>query len=86
MLKRITIPKRMRAKLHEVKDQLHRGRHRPVPEQGRWLASVVRGHLAYYAVPGNIKAAEGVPRPGDPTLGSRRYGAAASATARTGSA
>jgi group II intron reverse transcriptase/maturase len=57
MLKRITISKRMRAKLHEVKDQLHRDRHRPVPEQGRWLASVVRGHLAYYAVPGNIKAA-----------------------------
>jgi len=26
------------------------------PEQGRWLASVVRGHLAYYAVPGNIDA------------------------------
>ncbi|MGH2670507.1 MAG: RNA-directed DNA polymerase, partial [bacterium] len=23
---------------------------------GRWLASVVRGHLAYYAVPGNIDA------------------------------
>lgn len=57
MLKRITISKRMRSKLHEVEDQLHRGRHRPVPEQGRWLASVVRGHLAYYAVPGNIKAA-----------------------------
>jgi hypothetical protein len=57
MLKRITISKRMRAKLHEVKDQLHRGRHQPIPDQGRWLASVVRGHLAYYAVPGNIKAA-----------------------------
>jgi hypothetical protein len=33
-----------------------RRRHLPVPEQGRWLASVVRGHLAYYAVPGNGKA------------------------------
>jgi hypothetical protein len=28
----------------------------PVPEQGRWLASVVHGHMAYYAVPGNIQA------------------------------
>ena len=56
MLKRITISKRMRAKLHEVKNQLHRGCHRPIPEQGRWLASVVRGHLNYYAVPGNSKA------------------------------
>jgi group II intron reverse transcriptase/maturase len=57
MLKRITIKKRMRAKLHQVRDQRHKRRHLPVPEQGRWLASVVRGHLAYYAVPGNIKAA-----------------------------
>ena len=55
-LRRITIKKRMRAKLHEVNDQLKRRRHLPVPEQGRWLASVVRGHVAYYAVPGNIRA------------------------------
>jgi RNA-directed DNA polymerase len=52
-VRRITVSKRMRAKLAEVKDQLRRRRHQPVPEQGRWLASVVRGHLAYYAVPGN---------------------------------
>jgi group II intron reverse transcriptase/maturase len=56
MLKRITISKRMRAKLGEVKDQLKRRQHLPVPEQGRWLASVVRGHLAYYAVPANSGA------------------------------
>ena len=36
-----------------------RRRHLPVPEQGRWLGSVVRGHLAYYAVPGNGKAVNG---------------------------
>ena len=24
-----------------------------IPDQGRWLASVLRGHFAYYAVPGN---------------------------------
>lgn len=24
--------------------------------QGRWLASVIQGHLAYYAVPGNAGA------------------------------
>ena len=30
--------------------------HLPVPEQGRWLASVVGGHMAYYAVPGNTQA------------------------------
>jgi group II intron reverse transcriptase/maturase len=55
-LKRITISKRMRAKLAEVKDQLKQRRHRPISEQGEWLASVVRGHLAYYAVPGNSRA------------------------------
>ncbi len=55
-LKRITISKRMRAKLKAVNDQLKRRMHQPVPEQGRWLASVVRGHMAYYAVPGNHEA------------------------------
>jgi RNA-directed DNA polymerase len=52
-LRRKTISKRMRAKLAEVKDQLRRRMHLPIPEQGVWLSSVVRGHLAYYAVPGN---------------------------------
>ena len=55
-LRRHTVSKRLRAKLTAVKDQLKRRRHLPVPEQGRWLASVVRGHLAYYAVPGNARA------------------------------
>jgi RNA-directed DNA polymerase len=56
LLKRITIAKRMRAKLREVKDELRRRRHHPIPEQGRWLASVLRGHYGYYAVPGNSDA------------------------------
>jgi RNA-directed DNA polymerase len=56
LLRRITISKRMRAKLKEVKGQLRRRQHLPIPEQGRWLASVVRGHLAYYAVPTNSRA------------------------------
>ena len=55
-LKRITIAKRLRAALREVKDQLRSRMHLPIPEQGRWLASVVRGHMAYYAVPGNVQA------------------------------
>ncbi|MGO9877518.1 MAG: group II intron reverse transcriptase/maturase [Acidimicrobiia bacterium] len=53
-LRRITISKRMRAKLREIKGELRQRRHLPIPEQGRWLGSVVRGHLAYYAVPGNM--------------------------------
>jgi len=55
-LRRITISKRMRAKLREVNDQLKHRRHQPIPVQGQWLRSVVQGHLAYYAVPGNIDA------------------------------
>ncbi len=57
-LRRITIKKRMQAKLKEVYDQLKGRRHQPIPEQGSWLASVVRGHLAYYAVPGNGRAVQ----------------------------
>jgi group II intron reverse transcriptase/maturase len=56
LLVRRTVRKRMRAKLREVKAELMRRRHLPVPAQGEWLASVVRGHAAYYAVPTNIFA------------------------------
>jgi RNA-directed DNA polymerase len=55
-VKRITISKRMRAKLKQVNTMLKRRMHQPIPVQGRWLASVVRGHMAYYAVPGNAGA------------------------------
>jgi group II intron reverse transcriptase/maturase len=44
---------RMRAKLQEVKKELRKRMHRPIPEQGRWLAQVVRGYFAYHAVPTN---------------------------------
>jgi RNA-directed DNA polymerase len=55
-IRRKTDSKRMRAKLKMVKTQLRRRRHLPIPEQGRWLASVVAGHQAYYGVPGNYDA------------------------------
>jgi len=53
---RRTVRKRVRAKLHEVKVELRRRLHDPVPEVGRWLNSVVRGHINYYAVPMNFAA------------------------------
>ena len=56
MLKRITAAARMRAKLSEINLQLKRRRHLPLAAQGKWLGSVVRGHMAYYAVPGNSDA------------------------------
>ncbi len=55
-LKRVTIKKRMRAKLQQVKVELRRRWHHSIPEQGRWLASVLAGHFRYYGVPDNIKA------------------------------
>lgn len=53
---RHTITKRMRAKLKSLKIDLMRRRHRPIAETGAWLRSVVTGHFAYYAVPGNTRA------------------------------
>lgn len=55
-IKRITIAKRMRAKLHDVKAEMRRRRHRPVKDQARWLRGVIQGHFNHYAVPGNASA------------------------------
>jgi RNA-directed DNA polymerase len=55
-LRRITDSKRVRAKLLAVKREMARRMHLPIPEQGAWLASVLRGHYGYYAVPDNIEA------------------------------
>ena len=56
LLKRRTMRKLMQAKLHEVKAELQRRRHLPIPEQGAWLRAVVRGYFAYHAVPTNVMA------------------------------
>jgi len=53
---RQTMRKRLTAKLAEVKAELKRRMHDPVPEVGRWLRSVVEGHFRYYAVPMNGRA------------------------------
>jgi RNA-directed DNA polymerase len=55
-LKRVTSKKKMRAKLRAVKAEMRRRLHLPIPEQGRWLASVLAGHYRYYAVPDNSRA------------------------------
>lgn len=47
---------RMRAKLREIKSELNRRRHEPIPEQGRWLRQVVTGWYNYHAVPLNSAA------------------------------
>jgi RNA-directed DNA polymerase len=53
---RKTIAKRLRAKLKEVKAEIEKRKHTPVPEQGKWLRSVLNGHFNFYAVPGNRKS------------------------------
>jgi len=52
-VRRKTIAKRLQGKARAVRVEIMRRRHEPVPEQGKWLRSVVQGHLNYYAVPGN---------------------------------
>ncbi len=41
----------MRAKLREIKGHLQAMQHDGIGRQGKWLAQVLRGWLAYYAVP-----------------------------------
>src|SRR5881409_802298 len=53
---RQTIRKRLQAKLGAVKAELRRRLHAPIPVVGRWLRSVVEGHLRYYGVPMNRPA------------------------------
>ncbi len=53
---RQTIRKRLQAKLSEVKAELRRRMHDPIPEVGKWLRLVVGGHIRYYGVPMNSPA------------------------------
>ena len=55
-LHRKTRRDRMRAKLKDIKAELRRRMHQPIPSQGQWLKQVVTGHFAYYAVPTNSRA------------------------------
>ena len=50
---RQTMRKRLQSKLREIKIELKRRLHHPVPEVGHWLRSVMQGHFNYYAVPRN---------------------------------
>jgi len=53
---RQTMRKRLQAKLKQVKTELRRRLHDPVPDVGRWLRSVVGGHVRDYGVPMNGRA------------------------------
>jgi group II intron reverse transcriptase/maturase len=59
---RQTMRTRWQGKLREVKAELKRRLHDPIPELGAYLRSVVQGHVRYYGVPMN-----------GPALGAFRY-------------
>jgi len=50
---RKTVRKRWQNKLKEVSRELRIQMHRPIPEQGAYLKSVLLGHMRYYGVPMN---------------------------------
>jgi hypothetical protein len=50
---RQTMRRKWQAKLGEVRTELRRRLHAPIPEQGAYLRSVLLGHVRYYGVPRN---------------------------------
>lgn len=52
---RQTMRRRICAKLKEIKEELRRRMHWPIPVTGRWLRSVLLGHDRYYGVPRNLR-------------------------------
>lgn len=50
---RLTIGKRMKAKVKEVGQMLLKQRHQPVRKLGIRLGQIVRGYFQYHAIPGN---------------------------------
>jgi len=56
LIQRKTRRDRMMAKLLELKEEMRRRMHWPIPEQGEWLKRVVGGFFNYHAVPTNSRA------------------------------
>jgi len=55
-IRRKTRPDRMREKLKMIKREMWQRIHLPIPQQGKWLWSVVNGYFNYHAVPTNGQA------------------------------
>ena len=54
-LRRMTIGKRLTAKLKEIAAKLRQRMHESIGDTLKWLQSVVRGYFQYHAIPGNWK-------------------------------
>lgn len=59
VVKRRTDRLRLTRKLHTVRTAQRRRMHTPLPEQHRWLCSVLRGHYRYFGLPSNSQALDG---------------------------
>lgn len=53
MVLRKTDSERMRSKVQEIKKILRKRMHWSIPDNGKWLKSVLTGHYQYYGVPWN---------------------------------
>jgi RNA-directed DNA polymerase len=53
---RKSIKKRLLARLKVLRKEIFNRRHRPVRETARWLCSVIRGHINYFAIHGNLNS------------------------------
>jgi hypothetical protein len=53
-LLRVTIAKRLRAKLKGLKDEMRRRINQSISMNGQWLKRVLAGYYNYYAVPDNV--------------------------------
>ena len=85
LLCRKTRRDRMMAKLLEVKEELRRRMHQPIPEQGAWLRQVMTGFFNYHAVPTNSAALQRLPLPYDGSLAPRAPAAQPEGPDRRGS-
>ena len=59
VVKRRTDQRRLTRKLHTVRIEQRRRMHVPLPDQHRWLCSILRGHYRYYGLPSNWHALDG---------------------------
>lgn len=55
-IERKSIRKRLLARLKVLRKEIFNRRHRPVRETARWLCSVIRGHINYFAIHGNLNS------------------------------
>jgi RNA-directed DNA polymerase len=56
---RLTVKKRLRATLADIRVKLKRKRHESIGQVGAWLQRVTRGYFNYHAVPDNLKRLAG---------------------------